>query len=89
MSELTRRERQVIGHISHGLTTKEIAAALGVAEPTVKFHVTNLLRKLGAKSRSEAIAIALTRGWMPAEPADASDARRPYRRKTKPIFPKV
>jgi DNA-binding NarL/FixJ family response regulator len=59
---LSNRERQVLGRIAGGETTKEIAEELAVSESTVKFHVSNALRKLGAKSRSEAVAIALAKG---------------------------
>ena len=61
---LTLRERQVLECIFHGLTNKQIAAKLGVTERTAGFHVGGLLAKLAAKTRTEAVAIALHRGLL-------------------------
>jgi DNA-binding NarL/FixJ family response regulator len=60
--ELTRRERDVWHSLAEGASNAEIAAALFISEHTVKFHLHNLLRKLGLKSRSEAICAAYRRG---------------------------
>lgn len=57
-SELTDREREVWRALTEGLSNAEIAAALFISQHTVKFHVHNLLAKLGLRSRSEAIAAA-------------------------------
>jgi DNA-binding NarL/FixJ family response regulator len=59
---LTAREREVWRAIARGLSNAEIAASLFLSEHTVKFHVHNLLGKLGLKSRSEAICAAHNRG---------------------------
>jgi DNA-binding CsgD family transcriptional regulator len=59
---LTRRERQCLGMAANGLTSSDIGSKLGIAERTVNFHMRNVLRKLDALNRSEAIAKALTRG---------------------------
>ena len=48
--------------LAQGERNREIAKTLGLAEPTVKIHVNNLLRKLEAKDRTEATVIALRRG---------------------------
>ena len=53
---LTRREREVIDLICLGSTNAEIAATMFISTSTAKLHVRNLLRKLGARSRAEAIA---------------------------------
>lgn len=53
-NQLTKRELQVLQAISAGNTSREIATQLHMAERTVEFHITNLLRKLGAKGRLEA-----------------------------------
>ena len=53
-NQLTKRELQVLQAISSGGTSREIAIQLHMAERTVEFHITNLLRKLGAKGRLEA-----------------------------------
>lgn len=64
---LTRREREVLALIGEGLTNGEIAARLFLAEKTVDNHVSNVLRKMGVKSRRAAAAKA-------AEPRHAEAA---------------
>ena len=59
---LTAREFDVLRLLAQGERNREIADSLGLAEPTVKIHVNNLLRKLQAKDRTEAAMIALKRG---------------------------
>jgi two-component system, NarL family, nitrate/nitrite response regulator NarL len=60
--ELTAREAQVLSLLAEGLSNKEIARRLGVAERTAKFHVESILGKLGARSRSEAVVRAARAG---------------------------
>lgn len=57
---LTRRERMVVALISRGLETPEIAATLYVSSATVKTHVRNAMEKLGAHTRAQLVAVALT-----------------------------
>ena len=59
---LTARELDVLRLLAEGQRNREIADALGLAEPTVKIHVNNLLRKLQVKDRTEAAMVALRRG---------------------------
>ena len=59
---LTAREHQVLAELAKGLSNKEIACALNSTERSVKFHVLNLLAKLGAKDRTHAISLAIQRG---------------------------
>jgi signal transduction histidine kinase/DNA-binding NarL/FixJ family response regulator len=59
---LTRREREVLRLIGQGLADKEIAAELGTSAKTTQFHVANLLDKLGAQNRTDAVRIAYARG---------------------------
>jgi len=59
MKELTDREREILGHIAAGLSNKQIARVLGISDGTVKVHIKNLLRKLGAHSRLEAALLAV------------------------------
>jgi len=54
--ELTAREQEVLGLLRDGQANKEIADALGCSVRTVEFHITNLLRKMGASSRLELVA---------------------------------
>ncbi len=60
--KLTARELDVLTFLAQGLRNREIAEELGLAEPTVKIHVNNLLRKLQVKDRTEAAVVALRRG---------------------------
>jgi len=64
-SELSAREMEVLQLIAKGLSNREIANALFVTEGTIKFHVINILNKLGAKDRTMAVTIALQRGIIP------------------------
>jgi DNA-binding NarL/FixJ family response regulator len=59
---LTPRESEVLQMLASGLGNKEIAAKLGISEHTVKFHVTSILGKLGAASRTEAVSLGIRRG---------------------------
>jgi NarL family two-component system response regulator YdfI len=57
-----------MAHLARGATNKQIALALRISERTVKAHVTNIFNKLGANSRTEAVAIALRSGLLPSQP---------------------
>ena len=59
---LTARQKEVLKLIATGLLNKEIADRLYISERTVKFHVSEILAKLGAGNRTEAVAIAIQRG---------------------------
>lgn len=61
---LTNRELEILQLISQGFPNKAIAAELGISEHTVKFHVGSILDKLGAASRSEALARAARAGLL-------------------------
>jgi DNA-binding CsgD family transcriptional regulator len=58
----TRRERDCIALLVRGLTDHEIATHLRISEPTVRFHLNNVRRKLGAVSRSHLAALAIWLG---------------------------
>jgi DNA-binding NarL/FixJ family response regulator len=59
---LTPREIEVLTLVARGLGNKEVGDTLGTASGTVKAHVQSILSKLGAKDRTNAVAIALRRG---------------------------
>jgi two-component system, NarL family, nitrate/nitrite response regulator NarL len=59
---LTRREREIVRLIGHGLSNKEIALTLRIELATVKNHVHNILEKLGVDRRAKAVAAAQARG---------------------------
>lgn len=62
---LTNREQELVGLISQGLTNKEIANRVQLAEQTVRNHVHHILRKLGASHRLAAVDICRTEGVVP------------------------
>jgi two-component system nitrate/nitrite response regulator NarL len=61
VSVLSPREEDVLREIARGLSNKEIARALDIAETTVKIHVQHILRKLGLSSRVQAAVYASDR----------------------------
>lgn len=61
-SDLTGRELEVLELIVRGRSNKEIGAALGISEATVKSHINNILGKLGVNDRTQAATTALQRG---------------------------
>jgi DNA-binding NarL/FixJ family response regulator len=59
---LTAREATILAAVAGGKTTKAISAELWVSEHTVKFHLTNIYRKLGVRNRSGAVRYAYEHG---------------------------
>jgi DNA-binding NarL/FixJ family response regulator len=60
--QLTAREREILGHVANGLTNARIGRELWVTEQTVKFHLSNIYRKLGVSNRTEASRYAHVNG---------------------------
>jgi two-component system, NarL family, response regulator YdfI len=60
--ELTTREQQVLTLMAEGLANKEISGRLGISTHTVKFHISSILGKLNAASRTEAVSIGVKSG---------------------------
>jgi DNA-binding NarL/FixJ family response regulator len=61
---LTPREREIVELMADGANNRLIASRLAISRHTVKFHVASILAKLGARSRTEAVALALRRGLL-------------------------
>lgn len=72
VDQLTAREREVMALVIRGLLNKQIAARLGIAEPTVKIHRGRVMEKLGVASVAELVTLAQKAGL---QGADGSDAR--------------
>jgi DNA-binding CsgD family transcriptional regulator len=75
---LSPREHEIVDRVAEGRSTKEIAAELSIAESTVNWHVGNVLTKLNASSRAEAVARVL-RGGMNTTAPRTTD--RPVRKR--------
>lgn len=60
--ELSEREMEILGRLAAGGSNKQIAVHLGISEHTVKAHMKNILVKLGAQDRTQAVMLAIKRG---------------------------
>jgi two-component system, NarL family, response regulator YdfI len=63
--DLTARESEVLRLVGLGLGNKEIAARLAISEHTAKFHISSILGKLHAGSRTEAVSLGIRKGLIP------------------------
>lgn len=61
---LTAREREVLSLVRDGLGNRDIAGRLNISEHTVKFHISSILGKLGAGSRTEAVSQGIRKGFI-------------------------
>jgi RNA polymerase sigma factor (sigma-70 family) len=56
-ASLTPRQRDILRLVQDGLTSREIAERLGIARPTVETHISAAMRKLGARTRRQALSL--------------------------------
>lgn len=61
--KLSRREAEILNLLVDGRTNKEIAIVLDLQEITIKVHLRNVYRKIGAANRAQAVRIAMSTGW--------------------------
>jgi len=61
---LSNRERRVLALMAEGQSNRAIASELGITERTVKYHVGNVLAYLGVEDRTQAVVVALRRGYV-------------------------
>ena len=59
---LTRREQEVLSRVVEGQKNKQISAALGISEATVKSHMRTIVAKLNVADRTQAVTVAHRRG---------------------------
>lgn len=64
VSPLTPRETEILTYMAQGYFNKQIALELSISEQTIKNHITSILRKLDANARTQAVIIALKRGFI-------------------------
>jgi two-component system, NarL family, response regulator YdfI len=62
LDDLTAREIEVLRMLAEGMGNKEMATRLGISEHTVKFHVSSILDKFGASTRTEAVTLGVRMG---------------------------
>jgi DNA-binding NarL/FixJ family response regulator len=60
----TAREMQVLTCASEGKTNRKIANYLGISEQTIKTHMSNVMRKLNASDRTQAVVLSIRNGWI-------------------------
>ena len=72
VQSLTDREREVLTYVVTGMLNKQIAAALGISEKTVKVHRGHVTEKLGVQSVAELVRLAEIAGVCPAETGGVS-----------------
>jgi NarL family two-component system response regulator YdfI len=63
--ELTPREVEVLRMLAEGLGNRQMAQRLGISDHTVKFHISSILDKLGASTRTEAVTMGIRMGLIP------------------------
>jgi DNA-binding NarL/FixJ family response regulator len=66
---LTQREVELLRLVAEGMSNKAIAQTLSISEDTVKYHIRNILRKLGVQNRTEAVTQAIRAGLLDPDPS--------------------
>jgi DNA-binding CsgD family transcriptional regulator len=84
---LTRREREIVGALAEGMSGAQIAEQLVLSPETVRTHVRNAMSKLGATTRSQAVALALQYREINADPSVAQTATHPASVAAPPVDP--
>jgi DNA-binding NarL/FixJ family response regulator len=69
VESLTQREIELLGLVAEGMSNKAIAQTLSISENTVKYHVRNILQKLGVRTRTEAVTQAIRAGLLDPDPS--------------------
>lgn len=75
LDHLTAREREVLELVANGLSGQQVGHVLGISANTVRTHVQNLMRKLGVRSRLEAVSLAHRAGLVGLVPAGRDASR--------------
>ncbi len=63
-SPMTKREIEILTHVSQGFTNREIASALSISEKTIEYHLNSIFTKTEASTRTEAVTNALKKNWL-------------------------
>lgn len=77
LNKLSTRESEVVEHLVTGNANKVIASDLFVTEKTIKFHLTNIYKKMGAKSRASLIAMMVPYMTPKEQPAPFHQEQQP------------
>ncbi|HEU4921166.1 MAG TPA: response regulator transcription factor [Candidatus Limnocylindrales bacterium] len=81
---LTPRELDILAKVAAGSRNRDIAAALGLSEQTVKNHLTRVLYKLGVPNRTHAVMYATRQGWLVLDGMTEAAPAAPRRRRREP-----
>jgi two-component system response regulator DevR len=73
---LGSRDRLILGYVAQGLTNRQIGRELALSENTVKAELSQIMRQLGLRGRTEAVVLAVRRGWI-VVPVERSDRAQP------------
>jgi len=69
VESLTEREIELLRLVAEGMSNKAIAQTLSISENTIKYHIRNILQKLGVQNRTEAVTHALRAGLLDPDPS--------------------